>query len=100
MKIRSPHTTGDDPLHAGISCFHLIFCSRLHVTGRFFAVVVVPSPFGPRHDGQFAADALMIPAHAASNAMPQDLVERQTLDGREKGNGFMVSRGCGNLMAS
>src|SRR5688572_8703332 len=54
-KILSPQTTGDEPLQAGISRFHLMFCVALHVSGRFRAVVVVPSPWGPRQLGQWLA---------------------------------------------
>jgi hypothetical protein len=56
-KIRSPHTLGDEPLHAGISTFHLMFFSALHASGKFLAAAAVPSPAGPRQLGQLAASA-------------------------------------------
>src|SRR4051812_6504396 len=79
-KIRSSQTTGDEPLQAGNSCFHLMFCSRLHVSGRLRAMVVVPSPFGPLHAGQLAAMAPDDPPPIAIESARQNPWRRPTME--------------------
>ena len=78
-KILSPHTVGDEPLHAGISTFHLMFLSGAQVSGRFFAPAAVPSPFGPRQPGQSAAPAGRATASASRGTIKGN-------EGRREGN--------------
>jgi hypothetical protein len=65
-KIRSPHTIGVEPLHAGISCFHLMLSEVLHFSGRFFVSGAVPSPLGPRQPGHVPAAIVTETLHANS----------------------------------
>src|SRR5918993_984347 len=58
-KIRSRQMIGVDPLHSGIASFHAMFSSVVHLTGRFFSVLM-PLSDGPRHCGQFSARATVI----------------------------------------
>ena len=89
MKIRSPQTTGDEPLHDGSSCFHLMFSVGLHVPGRFLASVVVPSPLGPRQPGQWAAAAATDATHATNHAAPSARPGKRNLSLRAIGEIFM-----------
>ncbi len=57
-KIVSPQMTGVAPLHCGSASFHAMFCVGLHLIGRFFSALT-PSPFGPRHAGQLADNAVV-----------------------------------------
>ena len=72
MKILSPQTTGDDPLHAGNGRFHLMFFSGPQVSGRFTAVAVVPSPLGPRQPGQSEPGVAAASVPASRKAQPPD----------------------------
>ena len=51
-----PQTIGDECPRPSIGVFHLMFWSGLHSDGRFFSFEI-PEPSGPRHCGQFPADA-------------------------------------------
>src|SRR6185369_16197424 len=53
-KMRSRQMIGVEPLQPGIATFHATFSSVVHLTGRFFSLLV-PLRFGPRHCGQFSA---------------------------------------------
>src|SRR6185503_15211534 len=55
-KIILPQTIGDECARPSIGVFHLMFFVGLHSEGRFFSVET-PEPSGPRHCGQFPADA-------------------------------------------
>ena len=90
-KIRSPQIVGEEPLHAGVAIFHLMFCVGLHVSGRFFAVVVVPSPLGPRQPGQLAAAAVRVAVArpAKISARPTALRERRLFKCEAEGAKFM-----------
>ena len=55
-KMWSPQTIGVEPDQAGSASFQAMFSFADHFSGRFFSPL---SPFsdGPRHCGQFSADA-------------------------------------------
>src|SRR5215510_9990473 len=53
---RLPQTIGDECERPSIGVFHLMFLVGLHSDGRFFSFET-PEPSGPRHCGQFPADA-------------------------------------------
>src|SRR5690242_8851241 len=54
---RLPQTIGDECERPSIAVFHLMFLVGLHSDGRFFSFET-PVPSGPRHCGQFPADAV------------------------------------------
>jgi hypothetical protein len=58
----------------------LIFCAGLQVSGRSLAMVVVPSPSGPRHAGQFAAPTRETAAHATIKVKLHHFVKLQSFD--------------------
>src|SRR5438045_5539962 len=72
-----PQTIGDECERPSIGVFHLMFLVGLHSDGRFFSFEI-PEPSGPRHCGQFPAEALLnIKLSAANeivsvNAIPRD----------------------------
>src|SRR5918999_412633 len=49
---------GVEPLTPGIATFQTTFSSVVHLTGRFFSLLT-PLSAGPRHCGQFSAEALL-----------------------------------------
>src|SRR5258707_11103382 len=77
-----------------------MFCVALHVSGRFFAVVVVPSPFGPRQAGQLAARAPGRAPHITSSATPADLAETERRELGTRGRGFMAAGAAKSANAS
>src|SRR5687767_5392617 len=56
-KIWLRQTIGVEPLHPSIATFQATFSSVVHFTGRFFSLLT-PLSAGPRHCGQFSAEAL------------------------------------------
>src|SRR6185369_9719057 len=57
-KTRLPQTIGDECERPSMAVFHLMFLVGLHSDGRFFSFEI-PVPSGPRHCGQFPADAVV-----------------------------------------
>src|SRR6185436_7477585 len=55
-KMRSSHMTGVAPVQLGIVSFQVTFSSALQRVGRFFSPLR-PLRDGPRHCGQFSANA-------------------------------------------
>src|SRR5436189_6223469 len=62
-KIESPHTAGVAPLKLGRSAFHLIDAAVTSPNRPFSGEV--PLNAGPRHCGQFSADATRVKASVA-----------------------------------
>src|SRR5688572_31837267 len=57
-KIWFRQTIGVEPLNPGIASFQTTFSSVVHLTGRFFSLLT-PLSAGPRHCGQFSAEAFL-----------------------------------------
>src|SRR5204862_4297320 len=68
-----PQTIGDECDRPSIAVFHLIFLVGLHSDGRFFSLEI-PEPSGPRHCGQFPADALLPQRLTAVKELPKTSV--------------------------
>src|SRR5215471_4936438 len=66
-KIRSPQIMGVAPVQLGIASFQVMFSSVLHLSGRFFSLLM-PFREGPRHCGQLSAEADLIATRRARNA--------------------------------
>src|SRR6185369_8494504 len=73
------HTTGDECPSPGTSVFQLIFSSRLQRVGGFFSRLV-PSPRGPRHPGQFSANARFASGRKTNNAARFSRAMRHVID--------------------
>src|SRR5215813_13693585 len=69
---RSPHTIGLDTLTPATGVDHRMFCP---VFTSHLIAVAAPSPtpdaFGPRNDGQFCADSVVVARRAAARAVDQ-----------------------------
>lgn len=76
--MRSPKTTGLEEPAPGSSLFHLMFSSRLHVSGRPCAPLT-PIPLGPRKPGQsvvllstnFETATVRVPASGSDADCPE-----------------------------
>src|SRR6185369_9345209 len=55
-KMRSRQMIGVEPLQLGSAVFQTTLSSVVHLSGRFFSLLV-PLRFGPRHCGQLSARA-------------------------------------------
>src|ERR1700687_3077106 len=58
-KMRSRQMTGVEPLQLGMVSFQAMFSSVVQRKGRFFSLLT-PLSVGPRHWGQFCAEAAVI----------------------------------------
>src|SRR5215510_951460 len=69
---------GVEPLHAGISSFHVTFSSVVHLTGRFFSPLT-PLSAGPRHWGQFSAVTMLSEAMVERAIMTSTSANRRRM---------------------
>src|SRR6266508_367695 len=77
-KMLSPQMIGVEPLQAGISNFHVTFSSTVHLTGRFFSLLM-PLSAGPRHCGQLSAETMFSAATVDRAMMTNTSVNRRRM---------------------
>src|SRR5205823_1728856 len=76
---RSSQMIGVEPLQAGIGSFHAMLSSGDQRTGRFVSPLVL-FKFGPRHCGQFSAEAPLNETSKRANALTGFIIQKDTLN--------------------